>query len=48
MAITTVVMFVMVSQVKMPKRLDVTRAANQWATRVPQLGRQNYGVSNSP
>jgi len=45
--ITTVVMFVMVPQVKMPKRLDVTRAANQWASRVPKLVRQYYGGSNS-
>ena len=32
--ITTVAMFVMVPQVKMPKRLDVARAAHQWAARL--------------
>lgn len=42
--ITTVVMFVMVPQVKMPKRLDVTRAANQWASRVPRLIKSQYGL----
>jgi len=35
--ITTVAMFVMVPQVKMPKRLDVSRAAETWARRVPGL-----------
>ena len=35
--ITTVAMFVMVPQVKMPKRLDVRRAAETWARRVPGL-----------
>lgn len=35
--ITTVVMFVMVPQVRMPKRLDVRRAAETWAGRVPGL-----------
>lgn len=42
--ITTVVMFVMVPQVKMPKRLDVTRTANQWASRVPRLIKSQYGL----
>ncbi|WP_419798689.1 MAG: DUF6441 family protein [Terasakiella sp.] len=35
--ITTVVMFVMVPQVKMPKRLDVRRAAETWSHRTPNL-----------
>lgn len=35
--ITTVVMFVMVPQVKMPKRLDVRRAAEVWSRRTPHL-----------
>ena len=35
--ITTVAMFVMVPQVRMPKRLDVRRAAETWARRVPGL-----------
>lgn len=35
--ITTVVMFVMVPQVKMPKRLDVRRAAEIWSRRTPNL-----------
>jgi len=35
--ITTVVMFVMVPQVRMPKRLDVRRAAETWTGRVPGL-----------
>lgn len=35
--ITTVVMFVMVPQVKMPKRLDVRRAAEIWSRRTPSL-----------
>jgi len=35
--ITTVVMFIMVPQVRMPKRLDVKRAAEQWSRRLPGL-----------
>jgi len=35
--ITTVVMFLLVPQVRMPKRLDVRRAAETWARRVPGL-----------
>jgi len=35
--ITTVVMFVMVPQVKIPKRLDVRRAAESWSRRTPHL-----------
>ncbi len=45
--IATAVMFLLVPQAKMPKRLDVTRAGNQWAARVPRLIGQNYGISNS-
>jgi hypothetical protein len=33
----TVVMFLLVPQVKMPKRLDVKRAAERWAGRLPEL-----------
>jgi len=33
----TVVMFILVPQVKMPKRLDVKRAAERWAGRLPKL-----------
>jgi hypothetical protein len=33
----TVVMFILVPQVKMPKRLDVKRAAERWAGRLPEL-----------
>ena len=33
----TVVMFVLVPQVRMPKRLDVERAAKQWVRVLPQL-----------
>jgi len=35
--ITTVVMFLLVPQVRMPKRLDVRRAAETWARRMPGL-----------
>ena len=35
--LTTVVMFVLVPQVRLRKRLDVERAANEWADRVPEL-----------
>ena len=35
--ITTVVMFVLLPQVRMPKRLDVMRAADQWSRIVPGL-----------
>ena len=33
----TVVMFILVPQVKMPKRLDVKRAAERWVGRLPTL-----------
>ena len=33
----TVVMFILVPQVKMPKRLDVKRATERWAGRLPKL-----------
>jgi hypothetical protein len=33
----TVVMFILVPQVKMPKRLDVKRAAKRWVGRLPTL-----------
>jgi Family of unknown function (DUF6441) len=35
--VTTVVMFLLVPQVKLPKRLDVTRAAEHWAAQLPTL-----------
>ena len=35
--LTTVVMFVLVPQVKMPKRLDVVRAAERWSAQLPTL-----------
>ena len=35
--VATVVMFLMVPQVKIPKRLDVARAAEHWLTRLPTL-----------
>ncbi len=34
---TTVVMFLLVPQVKLPKRLDVTRAAERWSAQLPGL-----------
>ena len=34
---TTVVMFLLVPQVKLPKRLDVARAAEHWAAQLPTL-----------
>ena len=34
---TTVVMFLLVPRVKMPKRLDVKQAANRWLARLPEL-----------
>ena len=34
---TTVVMFLLVPQVKLPKRLDVTRAAEHWSSQLPAL-----------
>jgi Family of unknown function (DUF6441) len=35
--LTTVVMFLLVPQVKLTKRLDVTRAAERWSTQLPAL-----------
>jgi hypothetical protein len=35
--VTTVVMFLLVPQVKLPKRLDVARAAEHWASQLPAL-----------
>jgi Family of unknown function (DUF6441) len=35
--LTTVVMFLLVPQVKLPKRLEVTRAAEHWSARLPAL-----------
>jgi hypothetical protein len=35
--LTTVVMFLLVPQVKMPKRLDVARAAERWSAQLPAL-----------
>jgi Family of unknown function (DUF6441) len=34
---TTVVMFLLVPQVKLPKRLDVARAAERWSAQLPAL-----------
>jgi hypothetical protein len=35
--LTTVVMFLLVPQVKLPKRLDVARAAEHWSAQLPTL-----------
>jgi hypothetical protein len=35
--VATVVMFLLVSQVKLPKRLDVARAAERWSGQLPAL-----------
>jgi hypothetical protein len=35
--LTTVVMFLLVPQVKLPKRLDVARAAERWSGQLPTL-----------
>ena len=35
--LTTVVMFLLVPQVKLPKRLDVARAAERWSGQLPAL-----------
>src|SRR5918995_4256624 len=35
--VTTVVMFLLVPQVKLPKRLDVSRAAERWSAQLPVL-----------
>jgi hypothetical protein len=36
-ALTTVVMFVLVPQVKLEKRLDVEREAERWSSKLPLL-----------
>jgi hypothetical protein len=36
-ALTTVVMFVLVPQVKLEKRLDVKREAERWSAKIPAL-----------
>jgi hypothetical protein len=41
--LTTVVMFLLVPQVKLPKRLDVARAAERWSTQLPALIEQQLG-----
>jgi Family of unknown function (DUF6441) len=38
--LTTVVMFLLVPQVKLPKRLDVARAAERWSAQLPALVEQ--------
>ena len=35
--LTTVVMFLLVPQVKLSKRLDVARAAERWSAQLPAL-----------
>jgi hypothetical protein len=35
--VTTVVMFLLVPQVKLSKRLDVARAAEHWSAQLPAL-----------
>jgi hypothetical protein len=40
--IATVVMFIMVPQVRLPKRLDVRRAAERWSGRLPGLIARGY------
>jgi Family of unknown function (DUF6441) len=35
--LTTVVMFLLVPQVKLPKRVDVTRATERWSGQLPAL-----------
>jgi len=41
--LTTVVMFVLVPQVKLPKRLNVARAAERWSGRLPGLVERSLG-----
>lgn len=43
--LTTVVMFVLVPQVKLAKRLDVARAAEQWSGRLPAVIDQQFRSS---
>jgi hypothetical protein len=40
--LTTVVMFVLVPQVKLPKRLNVARAAERWSGRLPALVERSF------
>jgi hypothetical protein len=42
--LTTVVMFLLVPQVKLSKRLDVARAAERWSAQLPVLIEQQLGV----
>ena len=42
--LTTVVMFLLVPQVKLRKRLDVARAAEHWSTQLPALIEQQLRV----
>jgi hypothetical protein len=42
--LTTVVMFLLVPPVKLPKRLDVARAAEHWSAQLPTLIEQQLGV----
>jgi Family of unknown function (DUF6441) len=41
--LTTVVMFLLVPQVKLSKRLDVAQAAERWSTQLPALIEQQLG-----
>jgi Family of unknown function (DUF6441) len=45
--LTTVVMFLLVPQVKLPKRLDVTRAAKRWSAELPALIEQQLRSEGS-
>ena len=45
--IATVVMFIMVPQVKLKKRLDVVREAKRWERKVPELISHNYSQSSN-
>jgi hypothetical protein len=42
--VATVVMFLLVPQVKIPKRLDVARAAERWLARLPALVDRQIGA----
>ena len=42
--LTAVVMFLLVPQVKLRKRLDVTRAAERWSAQLPALIEQQLKV----
>ncbi len=45
--LTTVVMFLLVPQVRLPKRLDVPRAAERWSQRLPALIDRHLSVTRS-